>query len=258
MKIFWREMAPVLRRWHGKSFGSFAFTGSDVATDIREKYGYQGEMLQHFSENKGYRVHKWHHYIPLYDRYFSRYKGRQVRFLEIGVSDGGSLQVWRKYFGPQAIIFGIDIDPRCASLDGKSAQVRIGSQDDKAFLEQVVKEMGGVDVVLDDGSHQMPHVKASLLALFPKLAGDGIYVIEDMHTAYWQDFGGGFMFGNNFFKLLTQIIHDVHHWYHFRKPVHASIASQCSGIHVHDSFVVLEKGAVHAPVHSLIGDMAPT
>lgn len=97
--------------------------------------------------------------------------------------------------------------------------MRIGSQDDPAFLAKVVNEMGGVDVILDDGSRQMPHIKATLLILFPELSVDGIYVKEDLHTAYWQDFGGGFVFGQNFFKLLTNIMHDMHHWYHFQMPV---------------------------------------
>lgn len=257
MKSIWTQIAPWLRKVHGKSFDSFAFKGDSVKAHISGIYSYKGKLLEHFASNKDYKVHKWHHFIPLYDRYFGRYVGKPVRFLEIGVSDGGSLQIWRNYFGPQAIIFGIDIDPRCASLNGKSAQVRIGSQDDPAFLAKVIEEMGGIDVILDDGSHQMTHIKATLLALFPKIASDGIYAIEDLHTAYWHDFGGGFLFGQNFFKLLTQVIHDMHHWYHFRRPVYGSIASQCVGIHVHDSFVVLEKGAVHPPVHSIIGDYAP-
>ena len=224
-----------------------------MKSNISEKYDYNGDLLELFASNKEYKVHKWHHYIPLYDRYFGRYKGQPVRFLEIGVSEGGSLQIWRKYFGPQAVIFGIDIDPKCARLNGKSAQVRIGSQDDPKFLADVIKEMGGVDIVLDDGSHQMPHIRTALLELFPKVAADGIYVIEDLHTAYWQDFGGGFLFGNNFFNLLVQIIHDMHHWYHFRRPVFTGISNQCTGIHVHDSFVVFEKGVVYPPVHSNIG-----
>ena len=73
-------------------------------------------------------------------QFFGAYRGKKIRFLAIGVSKGGSLQMWRKYFGEDAIIYGIDIDPECAQLDGIAGQVRIGSQADTAFLESVVAE----------------------------------------------------------------------------------------------------------------------
>ena len=115
-------------------------------------------VLDGFGEhagNEGVKVHKWHHYLPLYDRYFGQYRGTPVKFLEIGVNNGGSLQMWRRYFGPDAVICGIDINPDCAQYDGQSGMVRIGSQDDPEFLASVIEEMGGIDAVLDDGSHRM-------------------------------------------------------------------------------------------------------
>lgn len=138
------------------------------------------------SRHKGRVVHKWHHYLPLYDRYLAPYRERAapVRMLEIGVAEGGSLELWRGYFGPQATIFGVDLNPACAAFDGEHAQVRIGSQADEKFLAGVIREMGGVDIVLDDGSHVAAHVRASFDALFPLLAEDGLYIVEDTHGAY--------------------------------------------------------------------------
>ncbi|MEG7660787.1 hypothetical protein, partial [Listeria monocytogenes] len=81
------------------------------------KYGPVGDLLEMFVQHRGEGVDKWHHYLPLYERYFSPWRGRPVRFLEIGVYKGGSLEMWRSYFGPEAMIFGIDIDPTCARFD---------------------------------------------------------------------------------------------------------------------------------------------
>lgn len=156
----------------------------DIKDDIQTKYGYSGALLEIFADNKSEEVHKWHHCIPIYDRYFSRFRGRKIRFLELGVSKGGSLQMWRKYFGDEAIIFGIDINKDCAIFIGKVGQVRVGSQTDPKFLQSITEEMGGIDIVLDDGSHQMKHIKYSLNYLFPKLNYGGIYLIEDLHTSY--------------------------------------------------------------------------
>ena len=231
----------------------FAGKGPEVVADIIGNYGYDGELLKIYAENTGPVVHKWHHYLPIYDRYFASFRATPVKFLEIGVSKGGSLQMWRTYFGPDARIFGIDIDPACAAFDGQAGQVRIGSQDDPAFLAAVVAEMGGVDVVLDDGSHHMDHIRASLTVLFPLLSMGGTYMIEDLHTAYWRRYGGGHGRATNFFLEVQQMIDDMHHWYH-GQPLHdADRAASVGGVHVHDSIVVLDKMQVHPPTHSKMG-----
>jgi hypothetical protein len=226
---------------------------SDVKKDIQDKYGHNGDLVDLFATNNDYIVHKWHHYIPLYERYFSPFRGRKIRFLEIGVSKGGSLQMWRKYFGDDAIIFGIDIDPECARFNGLAGQVRIGSQVDELFLESVIREMGGLDIVLDDGSHHMKHIPVSLKYLFPHLSNNGIYMIEDLHTAYWKKYGGGYRAKINFFRSIMDLVDDMHHWYHAKGLKQAVISKDCSGIHIHDSIVVLEKGKVYEPVHSQNG-----
>lgn len=225
---------------------------SDIRVDIKSKYNYDGDLLTYFVETKGHLIHKWHHYIPLYDRYFSRFRGKEIRFLEIGVSKGGSLQMWRKYFGEKAIIYGIDINPDCSSYNGQFAQVRIGSQTDSTFLGSVISEMGGVDIILDDGSHNMDHVITTLRYLFPKLNEQGIYLIEDLHTAYWSRFGGGYKKSKNFFNRIRDVIDDMHHWYHTYGIKEPMISHVCTGIHIHDSVVVLEKDAPHKPSHSQI------
>lgn len=231
----------------------FSYRGDDVASDIRETFDFDGELLRLYAENKGPVVHKWHHYIPIYDRYFSRFRGQDFKFLEIGVSDGGSLQLWRKYFGTSATIFGIDINPACAQFDGQAGQVRIGSQDDPEFLSAVIEEMGGVDLVLDDGSHEMAHIETTLRSVFPKLSPRGVYMIEDLHTAYWPEWGGGVDADANFYNTVRRMIDGMHRWYHDRAPEVPEVDTEVSGIHIHDSIVVLEKGPGFRPVHSRIG-----
>ena len=233
--------------------GKFRFRGESVKQDIQTKYGYSGPLLDIYSSHKGPVIHKWHHYIPLYDRYLNQYRNTNVRILEIGVSKGGSLSMWRSYFGPKATIFGIDIDPRCAAFDGLAGNVRIGSQSDPEFLATVVNEMGGIDVVLDDGSHMMSDVRTSFEHLFPKLHTPGLYVVEDLHTAFWENYGGGMESPGNFFNLARDITDDMHGWAHNQPVRNSASKGSLSGIHVHDSFVVLEKEKVHPPTHSRVG-----
>lgn len=231
----------------------FAYQGDDVAGDIVEKYGYTGKFLELFAGNTGPSVQKWHHYIPLYDRYMSLYRKPDLRFLEIGVERGGSQRMWREYFGAKATIMGIDINPDCAQFDGLNGMVRIGSQDDPQFLQSVVQEMGGVDIVLDDGSHLMKHVETSFQTLFPLLSDPGLYMIEDLHTAYLPRYGGGVEAEANFFRTVDRLIDDMHRWYHGRAEKVPGAAGMATGIHIHDSLVAIEKSAAFRPTHSRVG-----
>lgn len=169
-----------------------------------------------FYGNTGRVVSKWPHYLPIYEQLFARFRGTRVRMLEIGVQAGGSLDLWRRYLGPEAVLFGIDIDPACAARVEAPNQVRIGSQADPDFLRAVVAEMGGVDVVLDDGSHVASHQRESFATLWPLLAENGVYVIEDMHSSYWPRLEGGYLRPGTAVEMIKGLIDDMHGWFHGR------------------------------------------
>jgi hypothetical protein len=121
-------------------------------------------------------AYKWHHYLELYDRHLGRFRGRAVRILELGIFSGGSLQIWKSYFGEHALVHGIDIDPACAQFAEERVVPHIGNQADVGFLEQVVARMGGVDVIIDDASHRGRDQIISFEALYPLLEPNGLYI----------------------------------------------------------------------------------
>ena len=84
-----------------------------------------------FLTNNGRIIHKWKHYFPIYERHFREFVYKPVTFLEIGVWRGGSLQMWKRYFGPHARIIGIDIDPECKKFEEDQVEVYIGQQQDR-------------------------------------------------------------------------------------------------------------------------------
>ena len=213
----------------------------------------RGELEKLFWGADGPIVHKWHHYLALYERYFGAFRGKKVKMLEIGVFKGGSLEMWRRWLGPDAILFGVDIDKTCAAFDGVHGKVRIGSQDDPEFLKAVVDEMGGVDIVLDDGSHESPHIRTSFETLYPILNEGGLYMVEDLHATYWSDFRGGYQHPQSFMSDVKQLIDDMHHWYHDHGEKVRAAQGMLTGIHIHDSMVVFEKARVARPFHSQHG-----
>lgn len=202
---------------------------------------------------RGRVVDKWTHYPTVYERHFSKYRGTNFKMLEIGVFKGGSLELWREYFGPEATIFGVDINPECAGFVDPPNQVRIGSQDDPEFLKSVITEMGGVDVILDDGSHNAPHQVASFRALFPLLKDGGLYCIEDIHTAYWPGtYEGGYRRPKTAIELTKDVIDDMHSWYHDKGERWAP-AKELLAVHVYDSICVIEKGKKNRPESIRVG-----
>jgi hypothetical protein len=140
-----------------------------------------------FHAHQGRMVDKWLSYFAIYDRHFSRYQDKPVKVLEIGVSHGGSLQLWRQYFGPQADIMGLDIDPRCKEYEEDGIHILTY---DQAKLK--LGDLGPFDIVIDDGSHVKADQEASFNALWACTRGP--YLIEDCHTGY-PDIGcsGGFI-----------------------------------------------------------------
>ena len=122
-------------------------------------------LAEIFYRNEGRPVQKWAHYLDLYDQHFAPFRSTPCKMLEIGVLQGGSLDLWREYFGPQAVLFGIDIDPECALKVTPPSEVLIGSQDDPDFLRSVVDKMGAPNIILDDGSHVARHQRTSFRTL---------------------------------------------------------------------------------------------
>ncbi|MEM7500317.1 MAG: class I SAM-dependent methyltransferase [Pseudomonadota bacterium] len=216
----------------------------------------QSELGRWFAANEGRVVDKWHHYFEIYERHFERFRGTGVRMLEIGVQNGGSQAMWRRYLGPDAVLYGIDIDEACRALDGEAGHVRIGSQDDPRFLKRLMEEMGGVDIVLDDGSHVMEHIATSFETLFPHLSEGGVYMVEDLQTAYWDGFGGGLGRKGTFIERAKGVVDDMHHWYH-GQPVGAGLTKdKVFATHFYDSIVVIEKREIARPRRSARGRVA--
>lgn len=136
-----------------------------------------------------------HSYLPHYEAHLQHLRGEEFTLLEVGVGGyhdqaggGASVLMWRDYF-PRARIIGLDLFDK-SFLDGDRVRTFQGSQDDPEVLQRILDEEGRPTVIIDDGSHRPAHLRATFEILFPELTGDGIYVLEDLQTSYWPEFGG--------------------------------------------------------------------
>ncbi|MDE2333212.1 MAG: hypothetical protein KGK10_01585 [Rhodospirillales bacterium] len=199
------------------------------------------------------RAGKWLHYFPIYERHFARFKNRYATLFEIGVAGGGSLQLWRRYFGPLVRIVGVDIDPECKRCEEDQIAVRIGDQSDPAFLASLIKEFGPPDIVIDDGSHIQSHINATFDVLYPTIPKNGVYLVEDLHTAYWDDFEGGLERAGTFIERTKAFIDELHA-HHSRgamKPT--GFGKHTDSIHCYDSVIVFEVGEERPHMDRWIG-----
>ena len=133
------------------------------------------------SHQQGPGIWKWNHYFPIYERHFSRFRGREVHVLEIGIYSGGSLAMWKDYFGPRSRIYGMDIEPACKTYETDSVKVFTGDQQDRGFWKKFRSEVNTLDIVIDDGGHLPEQQIVSLEELLPHLRPGGVYVCEDVH-----------------------------------------------------------------------------
>lgn len=191
------------------------------------------------------RCDKWYPYFHAYEKHLSKFRGKDCKLLEIGVQKGGSLELWHHYFGEKCSIYGVDNDQNVADLKYDfNVDLTIGDQEDFEFWKEYTSKRGFFDIIIDDGGHKMKQQENTILSLFGKLNYGGIYIVEDTHTSYWEDFGGGFKKEGSFIENMKSLI-DLLHVRHVdkEKPGQGVINAfhGLSSVTFYDSMVVLEK-----------------
>lgn len=240
-------MFDQTRKWN--RFFACGISRSGPGRSIKESsVPSQNPLEKYFRENKKRLIHKWMHYFEIYHRHFGRFRGKRVVVLEFGVSYGGSLEMWRKYFGRKAMIYGVDIDPRCKQFEGNRMKIFIGDQEDREFLRSIVAETGPIDVVIEDGGHTMGQQIATFEEVYPKVKDNGVFLIEDLHTSYWKKYGGGYRKPGTFMEYAKVLIDQLNAW-HSKEPgfVVDEFTRTTRSMHIYDSIIVFEKDHVDKP-----------
>jgi len=200
------------------------------------------QLETYFNNNKGRLIHKWSHYFDIYERHFSKYRGKETVILEIGVFQGGSLQMWKDYFGPKAKIYGIDINPECKKLEEDNIEILIGSQSDRNFLRRVKAQIPKVDILIDDGGHTMKQQIVTFEEMYDHVKEDGVYLCEDLHTSYLMDYGGGHKRMGTFIEYSKNFIDCLHSWHSKQRSLKVNEFTRTTdSLHYYDSVLVIEK-----------------
>jgi SAM-dependent methyltransferase len=195
-----------------------------VNTEQRNK----GVLETYFDDHReGAGIWKWRHYFELYERHLGKFVGEEVHVVEVGVFSGGSLPMWRAYFGDRCQVYGVDIEPACKAYEADRVRVFIGDQSDPEFWARFREAVPFVDILIDDGGHEAPQQIETLEAMLPHLRPGGVYVCEDIH--------GPFHPFHAYLDALCRRLNDLEC---------ASIHNQVHGIHRYPLLTVIEKPPV--------------
>ena len=146
-------------------------------------------------------------YFQAYEELLDKYVGKEITFVEIGVLHGGSLFMWREYFGKKAKIIGIDLNPNAKKLEKDGFDIYIGSQSDKNFWKSFFNKVGNIDVLLDDGGHENHQQIITMSQTIPHIKDGGTLITEDTHTSYLKKFGNPSKYSFiNYSKYLVDVI----------------------------------------------------
>lgn len=210
-----------------------------------------GFLHKYFLNNSHKRLHKWMHYFDIYERHLERFRDTSAVMVEIGVMGGGSLAMWKEYLGSRAQIIGIDINPECRAHEADGIDVFIGSQDDPALVDAVFTRHPRVDIVVDDGSHMMKHMISSFELMYERIQPNGVYMVEDTHTCYWKEFGGGLGREGSFMEFAKKKVDEINALHSRGALPVTAFTRSTDHVSFYDSVVVFERrrqGQRQAPI----------
>ena len=128
-------------------------------------------------------------YFEVYDKLFKKFQNKPITFVEIGILNGGSLFMWREFFGKKARIIGVDLNPKAKKWEKEGFEIFIGNQADPDFWDDFKLKVKSIDVLLDDGGHTYPQQIITSESMLDIINDGGMLVVEDTHTSYADGYG---------------------------------------------------------------------
>ena len=145
---------------------------------------YKNLDIYKFFKESELHTSKSNTYFNIYNELFEKYRNQKITFVEVGVKWGGSLLMWKKFFGKNARIIGIDLYPETKKLEKYGLEIFIGDQSSDVFWRNFFLEVGKIDILLDDGGHTNENQILTLNNIINNVNDNGLIVIEDTSASY--------------------------------------------------------------------------
>ena len=147
-------------------------------------------------------------YFAVYDQLFERFKDKKnLTLVEIGVLNGGSLIMWREFFGPEARIIGIDASPTATTMRERGFEIYIGDQGCEASWRDFFSQVGSIDILIDDGGHTNKQQITTVASALPHINDGGLIIVEDIGTSYLPQYGNPSRY--SFMRFCERIVEKI-------------------------------------------------
>ncbi len=234
------EMGIYIKR--GQDYSSDWKNAAKVTAETNEPAHVGDNPLRKYfdAHKEGNGIWKWYHYFDIYHRHFEKFRGKEVHIVEVGIYSGGSLEMWRQYFGDKCVVYGVDIQKECLVYKKEGIDIFIGDQADRSFWKEFRAKVPRVDIVVDDGGHQSEQQIVTLEELLPVVSNGGVYLCEDVHGSW-----------NNFSDYVHGLQKELNHYDSVPDGIFSSINSpfqqNIHSLHIYPYSVVIEKQAADVP-----------
>ncbi len=167
------------------------------------------KIIKFFKTSPKYTI-KWDNYFEIYGNIFERFINKKITFVEVGVGNGGSLFMWKKFFGPKARIIGIELNPEAKKLEKHGFEIYTGDQANPNFWKNFYKKVGKIDILLDDGGHKNIQQVTTFMESIKHIKKNGKIVVEDTHTSFMKKKGFKNPSQYSFINFCFHLVENMH------------------------------------------------
>ena len=195
-------------------------------------------LKESFKSSPKYSI-KWSNYFEIYENLFKRFINKKITLVEVGIGNGGSLFMWRNYFGKKAKIIGIELNPEAKKLEKKGFKIFIGDQSNPDFWKKFYKKIGKIDILIDDGGHTNLQQITTLMESVNHINYDGMIIVEDTHTSFMNNKGFKNTSRFSFINFTSSLVEILHRRNPMIKKEPNYLSKKINSIEYYDSVVVI-------------------
>jgi len=195
-------------------------------------------LKKFFKSSPKYSI-KWNNYFEIYEKLLKRFKNKKITLVEVGIGNGGSLFMWRNYFGKKAKIIGVELNPKAKKLEQNGFDIFIGDQSTPIFWKNFYKKVGKIDILIDDGGHTNLQQITTLMESLKNINNDGMIVVEDTHASFMKNKGFKNPSKFSFINFTTLLIENLHRRNPILKKKLNLFSKKIHSIEYYDSITVV-------------------
>ena len=209
-------------------------------------------LREYFEANDGRVIHKWMHYFDIYHRHLQRFRGTAAE-------RPGTRGLPRRLAPDVEVVLRARARRSSASTSTRTASSSRGTAStSRSAIRRTPDSSGPWSRPTGRStwsSTTVPHHGPAVdefAEIYPHT--QGAFLVEDLHTSYWSEFGGGYRRSGTFVEQAKGLVDQWTAWHSRDAGIFQvdAFTRSTRGIHFYDSVVVFEREAREAPFHRMM------